>query len=244
MYHVVMEQFINSTPKPVLAIIAILLVVFFLWNTNPPHTVCDAELAQKKETLQGILFPQKIKKHTNPPKIQAVKEACQLGNSAGSCYEYFDLLRDLAQLVSGSTSECMPKYFKVPEIQKTLKDGVEVMARIAWGSVPPDPAAYSRYSWMQEAEISTFCRIKSVYIRGAGEGAYEELRKQVSAKFPGEKSLDEQAAEVRSRAVPENQDGQGTPGEEVEPVVKLASETLSEQEIFSRSLFAVRCEAF
>lgn len=242
-----MEQFINSTPKPVLAIIAILLVVFFLWNTNPPHTVCDAELAQKKEALQGILFPQKIKKHTNPPKIQAVKEACQLGNSAGSCYEYFDLLRDLAQLVSGSTSECMPKYFEVPEIQKTLKDGIEIMARIAWGSVPPDPAAYSRYSWMQEAEISTFCRIKSIYIRGAGESAYEELRKQVSAKFPGEKSLEEQAQDLKAleKQVSENADGgQGTPDDAVEPSVKLASETLSEQEIFSRSLFAVRCEAF
>jgi hypothetical protein len=101
------------------------------------------------------------------------------------------------------------------------------MARIAWGGFPPEAGSMQRYAWLQESEISTFCRIKAVYIKGVGEEGFEELRKIIFTKLPGETPPLE-----------------ATPGEGVEPETKLANETLSEQDIFNRSLFSVRCESF
>lgn len=222
-----MEQLINSLPRPLLAVLIILAMVLFMWVSNPPHTVCDSEMEQKRVALTGLIFPREFKKMKEPPKLQAAKEACQLGNSAGSCYEYFDILREVAAQMSGSTSECAPRYFEIPEIKNTLRDGLEVMGRIAWGAFPPEPASMQRFAWMQEAELSTFCRVKNAYMRGAGEAAYEELRKKVFGKFPGETPPVDAAV-----------------GEDVAPSVKPATEIYSEQEIFERSLFSVRCESF
>jgi hypothetical protein len=118
-YDEFMEQLINSLPRPLLAVIVLLIVVLVLWTTNPPHTVCDSEMEQKRTALTGLIFPTPIlkPKSTIPPKIQAAKDSCQLGNSAGACYDYFDILREVANNVSGSTSECIPRYFEITEIQ-------------------------------------------------------------------------------------------------------------------------------
>ena len=119
----------------------------------------------------------------------------------------------------------MTQLFDIAEVTKVMNDGVELMARIAWGTKPPEPGL-ERFGWMQEAELAIFCRLKNTYVRAKGEEAWTELRKRVFAKLPGEE-------------VPVSSDpsvAAATP--------KSASLVFSEQEVWNRSIFSVRCENY
>lgn len=221
-----MENFINSLPKPVLALLAIAVFIVLLFVFSPPHSVCDTQEATLRETQAGNLFPTLVKKNKIPPAIARAKESCQLGNSAGSCYEYFVVLKKVADDISKASSECTAQLFEVNEVKEALNDGVELMVRLAWGVKPPEPGI-DKFGWMQEAEIAIFCRLKNVYLRAQGEEAWSSLRKRVAEKLPGEE------------LTPAVDPGQATTAEP-----KKATAFMSEQEIWNRSLFSVRCESF
>ena len=220
-----MEKFIESLPKSLLAGLAIAAAIVFFMLYSPPHTVCDTQEEALQETLKGSLFPKEIKKAKIPPAIVQAKESCQLGNSAGSCYEYFTILRQIAEEIGKASSECTEQLFSVKEISSALNDGIEIMARLAWGVKPPEPSQ-ERFGWMQEAELSVFCRLKSIYIRAKGEDAWNGLRSKIFTKLPGEE-------------MPVSSDPASAAAEP-----KKATAVMSELDIFNRSLFSVRCENF
>ncbi|MGE5087024.1 MAG: hypothetical protein ACM3MG_12035 [Bacillota bacterium] len=220
-----MESFIKSLPKPVLAFLAILLGIGFFMMFSPPHTVCDTQAEALRESLRGELFSTQLKKNTIPPSIVREKEACQLGNSAGSCFEYFTTLKNIAGTIAKSSSECAQQLYSIKEVSAAMNDGIELMVRLAWGIKPPDPGV-ERFGWMQDAEIATFCRIKNIYIRANGEDAWTALRQKITAKLPGED-------------IPPSTDPTQA---SVEP--KKATAVLSEMDIWNRSLFSVRCDVY
>ena len=210
------------------------LVVIFL--NKPLHTICDTQGEVLLESQTGNLFPSQVaitdkginRKERVPPRIVAAKQACQVGNSAGSCYEYFTILKSVATDIGKASSECYVQLLEtpeMPEVRKALTDGVEVMARIAWGSEPPG-LWWNRSGWLQDSELAVFCRIKNVYSRAYGQEGWDQLRKAIFTKFPGE------APVVTTE-----------PNQSIkEP--KKATDVFTEQEIMSRSIFSVRCESF
>lgn len=220
-----MENFINSLPKPVLVLLVLIVAIFVIFLLQPPRTICDTQLDSFKEDQKGSIFALKEKKNVIPPSIQRSKEACQLGNSAGSCYEYFLTLKKVADGISKASTECAAQLFGVAEARTALTDGIELMTRLAWGLKPPEPTL-ERFGWMQEAELATFCRLRSVYIRANGEEGWIELRRKIFAKLPGE--------EVPVALEP-GQEG-------VQP--RMANTLMTEENIWNRSLFSVRCEVF
>ncbi len=215
----------NSLPKPLLAILVLAVAIIAFMIMSPPHSVCDTQAEAFKEQQKGALFPTEYKKSKVPPTIIRAKEACQLGNSAGSCYEYFTILRAVADRVGQASAECTAQLYSINEVRAALNDGIELMARLAWGVKPPEPGL-ERFGWMQDAEIAIFCRLKNIYIRAQGEEAWVALRRRVYEKFPGE--------EVPPSSSP------------VLAVVEPRKVTLvlPELEIFNRSLFSVRCEVY
>lgn len=220
-----MEQFLNSLPKPVLALGAIIIGIIVVMLVRPPHTVCDTQEEALKENLKGTLFSTEVKKNRIPPALARAKESCQLGNSAGSCFEYFTSLKKVSDQVAKASSECTGQLYKVPEVALALNDGLELMARMAWGHEPPEKG-FARFGWMQEAELSTFCRISGIFIRANGEQAWSEFRGRVYGKLPGEALV------------------VGSDSSVAAPEPKKANLVFSEQELWERSLFSVRCESF
>lgn len=220
-----MENFINSLPKPVLVFGAISLGIFIFMIYSPPHTVCDTQASSLRESQVGNIFPSTVKKNKIPPVLAKHKESCQLGNSAGSCYEYFMVLKKVADDVSKASSECTTELFDINEVKAALNDGIEMMVRLAWGVKPPEPGM-ERFGWLQDADIAIFCRLKGVYIRAKGEPAWVEFRKKVYEKLPGE--------EVAVSSDPT----------QVMVEARKATALMQEQDIWSRSLFSVRCEGY
>lgn len=228
-YSSLMENFINSMPKPVLALLILGGAIVFFLFAQPMHTICDTQIEALRHTQNGKIFPATVKVKTKnqkiPPKLAQAKETCQLGNSAGSCFEYFNLLKELAVDIGNGASECTTQLFEVAEVNRALVDGVEVMARIAWGAQTPE-LSWNRSGWMQESELAIYCRIKNIYVRAQGQEAWVSLQRSIMLKLPGEPMPIETDP---NKAV-------------AEP--KKALQMMKEEEVFSRSIFAVRCEAY
>ena len=214
-----LEQQISQMPKMLLALIAMTGTVIFLFVFNPPHTICDTQVDSMKENLAGPVFPTVVKKNTIQPFIKRAQETCKTGHSAGACYEYFSILKMIAKQVDNGSPECRTQLIGVNEVQAALKDGVEIMALAAWGAQPPASPAM-RFGWMQESELAVFCYIKDTYEKALGEEAWTALRLKVNKKYPGE------------NATLSNLDSEGP----------KASEKMSDNEIWPKSIFSVRCE--
>lgn len=220
-----MDKFFNSLPKPVLAILVIAGVLIFLMLNDPPNTICDVQAANLRESQKGQLFPVTVKKNKLPPLAGQAQAACQQGNSAGSCYEYFSILRKVARDIKGFSSECREDLVGIAEVRKGFRDGITLMAKMAWGGRPPEPGM-ARFGWLSDSELSLFCLIKDVYSQGLGPEAWEDLRKSIFKELPGESP-------------------RGLPGSEIggaEP--PKAEATMQEKDIWARSVFSVRCENY
>jgi hypothetical protein len=215
-----LEQQLSQLPKGLLAVIVISGFVFLLYTMNPPHSICDTEAETVKENLVGVLYPQKIKKNTIPPRLPEVMRSCEYGRSAGGCYEYFELLKFVAKQLDGAAPECRSQVFEVPQMKKVIEDGVQNMALLAWGQGPP-ATPNERFGWLQESELAVFCYLRDVYVKVLGESGWSALRSHVYKKYP--------AGTV------------GTDKFEDEKVPK-AIENMPENQIWQKSIFAIRCE--
>jgi hypothetical protein len=215
-----LEQQLSQLPKTALALIAITGTVILLFLFNPPHSICDTQSDTLKDNLAGPLFVTKVKANTIPPRILQAKESCTTGHSAGACYEYFGILKVIARQVVEGSPECRANLYDIPEVRMALRDGIEIMALLAWGSQPPASPAL-RFGWLQESELAAFCILKDTYIKAKGEEGWTGLRLEINKKFPGEKA----AANAFETDGPR------------------ASEKMSEQEIWTKSIFSVRCDA-
>ena len=221
-----MENFISSLPKPLLAFFAIVIGIALVLLMNPLHTVCDSQEEIVRDLQIGVLFPKEIKKSKIPPSLVRVKEACQVGNSPGSCSEYFSLLKKISKDVLSSSTECVAQLYGIKEISAALNDGIELMVRLAWGNKPPEMGP-DKLGWLHEAEVATFCQLKNIYLQVYGDEAWNEFRLKIFNKLPGEELLS-----TSESAVEENKDP------------RKALSLMSEQEVFGRSLFSVSCETY
>ncbi len=221
-----MENFISSLPKPLLAFIAILIGIALVFLMNPLHTVCDSQEEIVRDLQIGVLFPKEIKKSKMPPSLVRVKEACQVGNSPGSCSEYFSLLKKISKDVLSSSTECVAQLYGIKEISAAMNDGLELMVRLAWGNKPPEIGP-EKLGWLHEAEVTTFCQLKNIYIQVNGEDVWNDFRSKIFKKLPGEELL-----------------GMSESSTEVGKDPRKALSLMSEQEVYGRSLFSVPCESY
>lgn len=229
-----MDQFINSIPRPILVILVLLLGIGSFFYLNPPHTVCDTEFETFIRSQRGVIFPSQVKKRKIPPLLTKARNLCREGNSSGACYEYFKALRGMSRGILDSSSECRLQIYENPEIQKTLKNGMQLIVNLAWGESPPETTGLEKLGWFGEFDVATYCSVKNSIFLSIGEEAWIEFRNSLMGQLPGEKSTQ-----------PNNVESVKSISEE--PSVaprKKAIEFMSQQDVFSKSIFSVRCENF
>lgn len=241
-----LEELTQQIPKPLIAAIVILLGIAFIIVISPPHTVCQTYQENITDSFKGILSPIKENKKEIPAAVHRTRNMCKQGNSAGSCYEYFGILKKVAQSVKNAPSECyaelgdigFSKYkekieedergevvsieFANGKLLDVLKDGIEQMALLAWGDHIPDVGG-DRYGWMQESELAVFCHLKDAYSRIKSEDDWRILRTSIIQKFPGERPPTTDSAILSKQ------------------LTKKAIESYREQEILTRSIFYINC---
>ncbi len=260
-----MERFFNSIPKPALIVGALILgiplgIIFY----GTPHSMCDTQKDVFIEKQHGSLFSVKAGKSTVPPVIIAAKASCQSRATAGACLEYFDILKKLSNDLLGSDQVCMADLADIDQVRIALKDGLEIMVRLAWGfEIPKDDG--SKVSWFQESDLVIYCKINRVLRSSLSEEDFQSLQKRIIKKLPAERGTF--TSDPVGAAAGGSSAGSGSPSpsggespalpkdagtEAVEPIAPFglnstftpALEKLSESEIIKRSLMSTNCEVY
>ena len=215
-----MEDFIKKIPKPLLAVLVIILGIAVTFLIQPPKTICDTEKAAFQESMIGTLYSSNAgkKKGSLPGEMRKAKEQCKLGNSAGACYEYFRVLRKMASGMDRLTPECLPIIVEAAGVKSSLLEGFTLMTQIAWGEELPESQAQA---WFTSTEMVTYCYVKEALKKSLLENDWADLNSQIMGTLPGRRppSLD---PTVRQKP-------------------PLASLTMTEDQIFPLSLLSVRC---
>lgn len=216
---------LNNLPRPVIVFGTLFIGVILFFVIQKPHSVCDSQLEVFRESQKGQIFTYKVKNSNRPALYPRVVEACRMGNSSGACYEMFSILKKLMRDLNASPQECLVPFGEVAEVKKALNEGTQIVVQLAWGEKPPENA-FSKFGWFQTADIGLFCSLKSTYLRVYGESGWNKFRLATHKKLPGEASVYENGACLNCE------------------YKKMANEKLSDEEIWVKSLFSVRCDQF
>lgn len=215
----------ENVPKPLLVFVVLALGVIGFFFIQRPHSVCDSQKQVFVEAQKGRLFAAEIKGQKKMPVYGRYLESCKLGNSPGACYELFNLMRAVIRDLEAAPLNCLPEFSDVVPIQKSLGDSIELLSLLAWGNKPPEPGI-AKYGWLEASDLNLFCKSKKFYNLIFGPQKTEELRRTVQSRFPGEEVIVEDGVCLNCESK------------------KTAEQMLSDEEIWVRSIFSIRCEQF
>lgn len=219
-----MDKFLESFPRPVLALFAIAIGIFLIFITNKPHSVCDSQIEILQESQKGAIFQGKGKRAAIEPRLSRQVDTCKLGNSPGACFEMFSTYRKLMVDLGNVPNECRTPTFEVAEVRKALLEGVELMVQLAWGDAPEE---YSEIDlgWFESADQALFCKMRNFIESAMGPEEYSALLRKTVGKLPGEKrSIQSGVGDAISGGAP-----------------RSAIEILGWEESINRSIFQLRC---
>jgi hypothetical protein len=233
-----LNQLISKIPQPILVLgVLIASLVFFVYN-NPLKDECEVQAALFEKKTLGLIAPVRRansggRKIVQFPKLNYSRDKCKEGNTIGSCSEYLEGLRTLTKELKFVSDKCQ---IKISETDETfvnhITSGLQIMALVAWGEKPPASIS-EKLGWLSVAHLQTFCHLKRTFLLIAGEENYIALRTKVYREYPDNWP---EAVDVADR-LPENRP-------RAMKTDTNPSGTLKFEEVYSRSLFSVKCDAY
>lgn len=242
-----MNSFLTRFPKLLVALVVISLATALIIYQNPPHTVCQIQMADFQTSMQGILIPKIVNKKSVPAVYNSARDACRYGNSTGACSDYIQLTLRIGKDLRKLNSECLADFAKLKNFKAIFDQFTGVLVYGAWGSKAPEENS-DRFGWLTEADIAAFCRVKDLYVDIYGKSALDSLMTTIFADLPGSSEVDEVLAKSDSNR-------SKSKSEEDKPAYRVTTKTAYElfqtkgvkdprTEIWKRSLFSARCEYF
>lgn len=191
---------------------------------DPPYTKCNTQIEVLQKSLQSDIFSRQGKRLVFSPRLSGQITTCKEGNGPGGCFELFATLRRLIRELSSFPPECHESLAEIGQVQGAIMEGIRLMVFLAWGESPPAPEARAR--WLEPADLALFCELRDGFVRIFGPEAYDEFRTSITAGLPGEPAIfsDGQCINCEFR--------------------KRASQVLSPDEVWKRTLFSVPCQQY
>ena len=243
-----LDDLLSQIPKPVLVVGVLLIALAVIVKMKPLKDGCDIEISNFTEDVRGYLLkaPRTKMKKMILPQVGETKRFCKEGNSPGACENYFLALKKVEEAFVRFDDKCLPQLVKnenfvnedAPEetasiIKFQLKEGVKILALLAWGEKPPAGLA-DRAGWLSRSEVYTFCRLKTVLLDLIGDQEYKVFRTAVIKEYPD--------------VWPEKLQSQIDSADVQRPTVLKWSGNplgkLDEKEVLQRSLFSLRCDQY
>lgn len=216
---------LEQIPRPLLVVGVLLIGIGLFFVIQEPQSVCNAQVEVFKESQAGAIFPRKLKNAERQPVFARTLENCKRYNSSGACFELFSLMRKLVRDLNAAPQECLAPFGEIAEVKTALYQGQQLIAQIAWGDRPPD-VGVSKFSWLEAPDLSLYCQLKRTFLKTYGEEAWEKFRMDTQKTLPGEAPVLEEGNCLNCETM------------------KKASEVLSPEEIWSKSIFSLRCDQY
>src|SRR3954447_18542964 len=101
-----MGNFLNSLPKTILAVLALVIGFVFIILNDPPKSVCSVQLGLFKESQRRFLYSETNHNVKRAPEVEEELRICRASNSPGGCNELFFNLKRLSKELSSVPSQC------------------------------------------------------------------------------------------------------------------------------------------
>ncbi len=180
-----LDQFLATLPRRVIAVAVIGLGIMFIVFSNPPKTVCDSQYEHFVDAQKNVLFiDQKRKLKPNKTYFEINFDKCKTSNNAGGCFEFFQLLKETLRDLQDTPQTCYSDMGSRSIVKSTLWQSLELITRIAWGEKPP--ASYREANgWLESPNLVVFCQLKETIQNFYGKPRYTEFAKRVLPELPG-----------------------------------------------------------
>jgi hypothetical protein len=178
------KRIFSLLPKGVIAFLAIVGGIAYIIISSPPHTVCDSQIEVFRKTQQSFLFLNPKKKGIKTTKYEILRDNCKATNNPGGCYELFQELKTMNRDLETLPKECSSAVGSVTEVKRAIWESAELMVALAWGEKPPS-TYYSKFGWLDRADISLFCSLKARATGLFGESQWNSFRERVFKTLPG-----------------------------------------------------------
>jgi hypothetical protein len=193
-----LDQFIASLPKTVLAIIAIVIGFVVIVASDPPRTQCDSQMELFKQQQQDFLYGAVSSAGaTQPPLAKAMFAQCQDGNGPGGCFEFFTRLRKMNEDLEIVPKLCAETVAKDDQLQTWIFKSMKLMAQISWGDRGPASVNH-RDGWLDASDLAMYCGLKKHATLIYGIEKMDEWRAGVLGSLPEAEKLDRDSVYQRS----------------------------------------------
>lgn len=193
-----LDQFIASLPKTVLALIVILIGFVAIVAYDPPRTACDSQLElfklQQKDFLYG---PESHAGSSSPPLAKAMFAQCQDANSPGGCFEFFIRLKKMNDDLDLLPKQCSEAAASDDQLQNWIFKSLKLMAQISWGDRGPASANH-RDGWFDASDLGLYCGLKKHATQIYGIEKMDAWRDGVLGSLPEAEKLDHDSVYQRS----------------------------------------------
>lgn len=228
-----LDDAIAKMPRSLLVFLVLAGALAFIVSQNPLSDGCEVEITNFGREVQGIVTAYKTKKGRQYATLFYALDQCKVGNSQGSCEDYFKALKRVADATRVVSPKCYPKLKEeYTNLTQILATGVKVMALVAWGDKPPEGIG-QRLGTLTEGDIYGFCRSKNGLVQLTSLEEYKGFRASVYREFPDRwpenLPLEKRAEIPRPRALQSTANPTGT---------------LKESDVYERSLFSLRCDLY
>lgn len=178
-----MGNLINSLPKTVLAVLALVVGFIFIILNDPPKSICTVQLEIFKDAQKRLLYKEEIKGVNRPAQIDELLRICRASNSPGGCNELFFKLKTLNKDLNSVPSQCSSTVGGETPVRDYMWKSYRLIVELAWGSKPP--SGYERrFAWLDSADLALFCDMKENLIRLYGEQRHKEFQEEMFQSLP------------------------------------------------------------
>ena len=200
-----LENILNSWPRGLLAVGAILGGVALLFLFSPPHSVCQSQFESFQKHERGFLFLQAKQKQTGFEHLLVI---CREANASGGCYELFSRWRLTLNQLQKSSFECASEIVQNARVKKAIWATLKLMLQIdtvatrdttkkelttgapadfaedftAAASVSTasvEAAAIETTSWLDASDKNLFCELKKIATQHYGSAAWQSFIKKM-----------------------------------------------------------------
>lgn len=178
-----MNNFFNSLPKTILAVLALVVGFVFIILNDPPKSVCSVQLGLFKEAQKRFLYTETKNNVKRAALVEEQLQICRASNSPGGCNELFFNLKRLNKDLDSVPSQCASTIGGETEVSNYLWKSYRLMVELAWGAKPP--SGYERrFSWFDAADLALFCDLKENLIRLYGEDRHRNFQEEMFQSLP------------------------------------------------------------